>query len=132
MVIDLDETLIHSVLDGMARQAPRSGPPPDFVLKVDIEHHPVRFSVHKRPHVDYFLSIVSIPLLNWNFHSFKPIDLHPFVEGVGFSLYVFITKSRFIIFQLSLDLRQLLHYVHGRKKIKMILCLASFFSITYS
>ncbi|VDN97258.1 unnamed protein product [Rodentolepis nana] len=58
MVIDLDETLIHSVLDGVSRPQ-RGGPPPDFVLKVDIEHHPVRFSVHKRPHVDYFLSIVS-------------------------------------------------------------------------
>ncbi|VDL35236.1 unnamed protein product [Hymenolepis diminuta] len=59
MVIDLDETLIHSVLDGVSRPSQRGGPPPDFVLKVDIEHHPVRFSVHKRPHVDYFLSIVS-------------------------------------------------------------------------
>ena len=59
MVIDLDETLIHSVLDGMSRQPSRTGSPPDFVLKVDIDHHPVRFSVHKRPHVDYFLSIVS-------------------------------------------------------------------------
>ncbi|VUZ43678.1 unnamed protein product [Hymenolepis diminuta] len=58
MVIDLDETLIHSVLDGVSRPSQRGGPPPDFVLKVDIEHHPVRFSVHKRPHVDYFLSIL--------------------------------------------------------------------------
>lgn len=57
MVVDLDETLIHPILDGMARQDPRSDPPPDFVLKVDIEHHPVNFSVHKRHHVDYFLSI---------------------------------------------------------------------------
>ncbi|VDK31974.1 unnamed protein product [Dibothriocephalus latus] len=59
MVIDLDETLIHSVLDGMVRTTVRPGTPPDFVLKVDIDHHPVRFSVHKRPHVDYFLDIVS-------------------------------------------------------------------------
>ncbi|VDD77173.1 unnamed protein product [Mesocestoides corti] len=59
MVIDLDETLIHSVLDGMSRPTVRSGTPPDFVLKVDIDHHPVRFSVHKRPHVDYFLDIIS-------------------------------------------------------------------------
>ncbi|KAL5963365.1 CTD nuclear envelope phosphatase 1A [Taenia solium] len=59
MVIDLDETLIHSVLDGMSRQTTGSGSPPDFVLKMDVDHHPVRFSVHKRPHVDYFLSIIS-------------------------------------------------------------------------
>lgn len=59
MVIDLDETLIHSVLDGMSRQTTGSGSPPDFVLKMDVDHHPVRFSVHKRPHVDYFLNIVS-------------------------------------------------------------------------
>ncbi|VDM26531.1 unnamed protein product [Hydatigera taeniaeformis] len=59
MVIDLDETLIHSVLDGMSRQTTGSASPPDFVLKMDVDHHPVRFSVHKRPHVDYFLNIVS-------------------------------------------------------------------------
>ncbi len=63
MVIDLDETLIHSVLDGMSRPTVRPGTPPDFVLKVDIDHHPVRFSVHKRPHVDYFLDVVSLHVL---------------------------------------------------------------------
>jgi len=59
MVIDLDETLIHSVLDGMHRPTIKPGTPPDFVLKVNIDHHPVRFSVHKRPHVDYFLDVIS-------------------------------------------------------------------------
>ena len=56
MVLDLDETLIHSVHDGIRP----TGTPPDFVLKVDIDRHPVRFSVHKRPHVDFFLNVVSI------------------------------------------------------------------------
>ncbi|KAG5442144.1 CTD nuclear envelope phosphatase 1A, variant 2 [Clonorchis sinensis] len=56
---DLDETLIHSVHDGTLRPTVRPGTPPDFVLKVDIDHHPVRFSVHKRPHVDFFLNVIS-------------------------------------------------------------------------
>ncbi|KAF7233412.1 hypothetical protein EG68_12173 [Paragonimus skrjabini miyazakii] len=62
MVLDLDETLIHSVHDGILRPTVRPGTPPDFVLKVDIDHHPVRFSVHKRPHVDFFLNVVSCAL----------------------------------------------------------------------
>ena len=32
--------------------------PPDFIVRVKIENHPVRFFVHKRPHVDFFLSKV--------------------------------------------------------------------------
>lgn len=72
LVLDLDETLIHSHHDGVLRQAGAGGgassgrpggsgtsPPPDFVLRVAIDHHPVRFFVHKRPHVDIFLDIVS-------------------------------------------------------------------------
>ncbi|KAF5282338.1 hypothetical protein FQR65_LT14327 [Abscondita terminalis] len=59
LVLDLDETLIHSHHDGVARQTVRPGTPPDFVLKVVIDRHPVRFFVHKRPHVDFFLDIVS-------------------------------------------------------------------------
>lgn len=31
-----------------------------FHSQVIIDRHPVRFFVHKRPHVDYFLEIVSI------------------------------------------------------------------------
>jgi CTD nuclear envelope phosphatase 1 len=58
LVLDLDETLIHSHHDGVMRQTVRPGTPPDFVLKVTIDRHPVRFFVHKRPHVDYFLDIV--------------------------------------------------------------------------
>ncbi|XP_076472576.1 CTD nuclear envelope phosphatase 1-like [Babylonia areolata] len=58
LVLDLDETLIHSHHDGVLRQV-KPGTPPDFVLKVTIDRHPVRFFVHKRPHVDYFLEIVS-------------------------------------------------------------------------
>lgn len=41
------------------RPTVRPGVPPDFVLKVIIDRHPVRFFVHKRPHVDFFLDIVS-------------------------------------------------------------------------
>ena len=60
LVLDLDETLIHSHHDGVVRQTVKPGTPPDFVLKVTIDRHPVRFFVHKRPHVDYFLDIVSL------------------------------------------------------------------------
>lgn len=59
LVLDLDETLIHSHHDGVVRQTVKPGTPPDFVLKVTIDRHPVRFFVHKRPHVDYFLDVVS-------------------------------------------------------------------------
>lgn len=62
LVLDLDETLIHSHHDGVARQTVPSSTPPDFVLRVNIDHHPVRFLVHKRPHVDYFLDVVSADL----------------------------------------------------------------------
>ena len=58
LVLDLDETLIHSHHDGVVRQMVKPGTPPDFVLKVTIDRHPVRFFVHKRPHVDYFLDVV--------------------------------------------------------------------------
>jgi CTD nuclear envelope phosphatase 1 len=59
LVLDLDETLIHSHHDGVLRQTVKPGTPPDFVLKVTIDRHPVRFFVHKRPHVDFFLKVVS-------------------------------------------------------------------------
>ncbi|XP_021955386.1 CTD nuclear envelope phosphatase 1 [Folsomia candida] len=59
LVLDLDETLIHSHHDGVQRQTVKPGTPPDFILKVTIERHPVRFFVHKRPHVDFFLDVVS-------------------------------------------------------------------------
>lgn len=36
--------------------------PPDFIVRVKIENHPVRFFVHKRPHVDFFLSMVGVAL----------------------------------------------------------------------
>ncbi|GAB6018413.1 CTD nuclear envelope phosphatase 1A [Chamberlinius hualienensis] len=59
LVLDLDETLIHSQHDGVIRQTVKPGTPPDFVLKVTIDRHPVRFFVLKRPHVDFFLNVVS-------------------------------------------------------------------------
>lgn len=34
LVLDLDETLIHSHHDGVLRQTVKPGTPPDFVLKV--------------------------------------------------------------------------------------------------
>jgi len=61
LVLDLDETLIHSRHDsgGLTRPQVRADIPPDFVLNVTIDRHPVKFYVHKRPHVDYFLKVVS-------------------------------------------------------------------------
>lgn len=59
MVLDLDETLIHSHHDGLLRPSVKPGTPPDFILKVVIDNQQVRFYVHLRPHVEYFLSIVS-------------------------------------------------------------------------
>jgi CTD nuclear envelope phosphatase 1 len=60
LVLDLDETLIHSTHDGIIRPNTRTGNrPPDFILKVVIERHPVSFFVHKRPHVEFFLQTVS-------------------------------------------------------------------------
>uniref|UniRef100_T2MI72 protein-serine/threonine phosphatase n=1 Tax=Hydra vulgaris TaxID=6087 RepID=T2MI72_HYDVU len=58
MVLDLDETLIHSHHDGLARPSVKYSTPADFVLKVTIDRHPVRFYVHKRPHADFFLDII--------------------------------------------------------------------------
>jgi len=59
LVLDLDETLIHSHHDGVMRPMVKAGTPPDFILKVTIDRQPVRFFVHLRPHVDYFLTVVS-------------------------------------------------------------------------
>lgn len=60
LVLDLDETLIHSQHDGMGRGAiVKPGKPADFILNVVIDNHPVSFFVHKRPHVDYFLETVA-------------------------------------------------------------------------
>jgi len=61
LVLDLDETLIHSRHDngGLARPQIKNDIPPDFLLQVNIDRTPVTFFVHKRPHVDYFLDVVS-------------------------------------------------------------------------
>ena len=59
LVLDLDETLIHSHHDGLTRVVTvKPTGPPDFIVRVEIERHPVRFFVYKRPHVDYFLETV--------------------------------------------------------------------------
>uniref|UniRef100_UPI00398F35F0 CTD nuclear envelope phosphatase 1-like isoform X3 n=1 Tax=Pristiophorus japonicus TaxID=55135 RepID=UPI00398F35F0 len=59
LVLDLDETLIHSHHDGVLKPTVRPGTPPDFMLKVLVDRHPIRFFVHKRPHVDFFLEVAS-------------------------------------------------------------------------
>lgn len=60
LVLDLDETLIHSYHDGVLRPQSRpSSCPADFVFRVTIDRHPVRFFVRKRPHVDFFLSVTA-------------------------------------------------------------------------
>merc|ERR1711963_146666 len=43
LVLDLVETLIHSFHDGVLRPTVKPGTPPDFILKVTIDRHPVRF-----------------------------------------------------------------------------------------
>ncbi|EDV23941.1 expressed hypothetical protein [Trichoplax adhaerens] len=63
MVLDLDETLVHSHHIGYAysligsNNSPMMAP--DFVLTLCIDKQPVKFFVHKRPHLDYFLEVVS-------------------------------------------------------------------------
>lgn len=60
LVLDLDETLVHSHHDGINRPATeRPNTPPDFTLLVHIEGQLVKFLVHKRPHVDFFLDVIS-------------------------------------------------------------------------
>uniref|UniRef100_A0A2K5II60 FCP1 homology domain-containing protein n=1 Tax=Colobus angolensis palliatus TaxID=336983 RepID=A0A2K5II60_COLAP len=51
LVLDPDEKLIHSHHDGVLRLTVRRATPPDFILKVVIDKHPV-------PHVDFFLEVV--------------------------------------------------------------------------
>ena len=60
LVLDLDETLIHSHHNGgTLRKVDPSGTSPDFVLKVHIDNSQIEFYVHKRPYLDYFLSVIS-------------------------------------------------------------------------
>ncbi|UYV68706.1 CTDNEP1 [Cordylochernes scorpioides] len=80
LVLDLDETLIHSQHDGVIRQMVRPGTPPDFILRVSGESFDLLddlcSSSHngcagynrppsrqvlcaQRPHVDFFLDITS-------------------------------------------------------------------------
>ncbi len=47
LVLDLDETLIHSHHDGVLRQTVKPGTPPDFVLKVSM------VSLCQRHHVSF-------------------------------------------------------------------------------
>ncbi|XP_053421269.1 CTD nuclear envelope phosphatase 1-like [Nycticebus coucang] len=59
LMLDLDETLTHSHHDGVLRPTVWPGTPPDLILKVVIDKHPVWFFVHKRPHLDFFVEVVS-------------------------------------------------------------------------
>ncbi|KAG0237502.1 Nuclear envelope morphology protein 1 [Actinomortierella wolfii] len=51
LVLDLDETLIHSTSRGSRSQG--------FMVEVLVDHHACLYYVYKRPHVDYFLKKVS-------------------------------------------------------------------------
>lgn len=60
LILDLDETLVHSHHDGINRPfTDRPNTPPDFTLRVYIDGRRVKFLVHKRPHVDFFLDVIS-------------------------------------------------------------------------
>lgn len=61
LVLDLDETLIHSssITGPFNNEKRQMLVDPDFELEVIIEKHLVKFHVFKRPHVDKFLEIVS-------------------------------------------------------------------------
>lgn len=84
LVLDLDETLIHSHHDAMPRNTVKPGTPHDFTVKVTIDRHPVRFFVHKRPHVDFFLDVVSIKIFRRQFFVFKLIFV--FFFWIGFTM----------------------------------------------
>lgn len=51
MVLDLDETLIHSQHTSRIHY--------DFMINVVIDSQPAQFYVYKRPHLDFFLKMVS-------------------------------------------------------------------------
>ena len=65
LVLDLDETLIHSYHNSGGGGIPRNArssrkmPPADFTLQVQIDNNPIEFYVHKRPYLDFFLKVVS-------------------------------------------------------------------------
>ncbi len=52
LILDLDETLIHSTSKGSRAS--------DFMVEVMIDRHPFLYYVYKRPHADYFLRTVSL------------------------------------------------------------------------
>ncbi|KAI0986738.1 hypothetical protein GJ496_008010 [Pomphorhynchus laevis] len=56
LVLDLDETLIHSQVDSIHKRLTNS--PPDFCIKIKLGDENVRFFVYKRPFVDDFLSTI--------------------------------------------------------------------------
>lgn len=61
----------------MPRNTVKPGTPHDFTVKVTIDRHPVRFFVHKRPHVDFFLDVVSTTkaknLFQFSYLNFKNV-----------------------------------------------------------
>uniref|UniRef100_A0A668ALB1 protein-serine/threonine phosphatase n=1 Tax=Myripristis murdjan TaxID=586833 RepID=A0A668ALB1_9TELE len=96
LVLDLDETLIHSHHDGVLRPTVRPGTPPDFILKVVIDKHPVRFFVHKRPHVDFFLEVVS----QW----YELVVFTASMEIYGSAVKLFFLLYNHIMIHCTLDL----------------------------
>lgn len=55
LVLDLDETLVHSNHNGLLDTSLC----PDFIVEVPIDHNILKFKVFKRPYVDLFLETVS-------------------------------------------------------------------------
>ena len=90
MVLDLDETLIHSHHDGLSRVVTvKPTGPPDYIIRVEIEKHPVRFFVYKRPHVDYFLETVR----HFSIKGFRMRDLRSSTSSFPFCHFDVIRLS---------------------------------------
>ena len=77
LVLDLDETLIHSHSNAAVRPALY-----DTKIEVMIESSPCMFYVSRRPHADYFLKQVRIPstLRRW---SHRGLTARSRARGVG-------------------------------------------------
>ncbi|KAH8300185.1 hypothetical protein KR044_011208, partial [Drosophila immigrans] len=67
LILDLDETLVHScyvdpetqVVVGCNFVPPTAKPDYEMNIQILADLHPVMFQVYKRPHVDYFLDFVA-------------------------------------------------------------------------
>lgn len=68
LVLDLDETLIHSTIKGNETGF-------DFQVDVDIDGAMYTFYIFKRPHVNYFLEKVFDPSSNSCYESYSIYNL---------------------------------------------------------